>query len=100
MSNKRIDEIIKDQEQQPEGLTFPCDYPVKAMGPNTEKFKQEMLFIAQKHCSKADESKLRSNVSKTGKYQSVTITIVAKSREHLEGVYFELKSHVDVKWTL
>ena len=70
------------------------------MGPNTEKFKQEMLFIAQKHCSRADEKYMRISVSKTGKYQSVTITIEAKSREHLEGVYFELKSHIDVKWTL
>jgi putative lipoic acid-binding regulatory protein len=100
MTNKNIEEIVKTQDNQPDGLTFPCDYPIKAMGPNTEKFKQEMLFIAQKYCSRAEEKHLRSNLSKTGKYQSVTIIIVAKSREHLQEIYAELKSHNDVKWTL
>ncbi len=100
MTDKKIEEKVKDQQSEPEGLTFPCDYPVKAMGPNTEKFKQEMLFIAQKHCTRVNEEFLRTNISKTGKYQSITITIVAKSRVHLEGVYAEIKSHVDVKWTL
>jgi putative lipoic acid-binding regulatory protein len=100
MTNKKIEEILNNQETKPEGLTFPCDYPVKAMGPNTEKFKQEMLFIAQKYCTRAEEKHLRSSLSKTGKYQSVTITIIAKSRTHLEEIYAELKSHKDVKWTL
>ena len=100
MTNKKIEDIVNDQADKPEGLTFPCEYPVKAMGPNTERFKQEMLFIAQKHCSRAEEKHVSINVSKTGKYQSVTITIVTASREHLEGVYAELKQHIDVKWTL
>lgn len=97
---KNITNIVKNQEEKPEGLTFPCEYPVKAMGENSNKFLQEMLFIAQKHCPETKESHVRTNQSKTGKYQSVTITVQVSSRAHLEGLYSEIKSHKDVKWTL
>ncbi|MBL4661439.1 MAG: DUF493 domain-containing protein [Alcanivoracaceae bacterium] len=97
---RNITNIIKDQESEPEGLSFPCKYPIKAMGENTNRFLQEMLFIAQKHCPDTQEHHVRSNKSKTGKYQSVTITVEIKSRAHLEGLYIEIKSHKDVKWIL
>ena len=97
---KNITNIINNQEQKPEGLTFPCEYPVKAMGENSNKFLQEMLFIAQKHCPETEHHHVRSNQSKTGKYQSVTINVKVESRIHLEGLYLEIKSHKDVKWTL
>ena len=97
---KDLNSVIQDKKKMPEGLVFPCQYPVKAMGANTNKFLQEMLFIAQKHCPETKEHHVRSNQSKTGKYQSVTITVEVVSRTHLEGLYIEIKSHQDVKWTL
>jgi putative lipoic acid-binding regulatory protein len=108
MSNKKqprnLVNIIKDKKDNesegPEGLTFPCIYPVKAMGANTEKFKQEMLFIAQKHFEEVTESHVRTNQSKTGKYQSVTIHVEATSRVQLEALFIEIKAHIDVKWML
>ena len=97
---RNIKSIVKDQKNKPEGLTFPCQYPIKAMGENTNKFLQEMLFIAQKHCPETEEHHVRTNQSKTGKYQSITITVQVESRTHLESLYFEIKSHKAVKWTL
>jgi len=98
---KNITTILKENtEKNAEGLTFPCEYPVKAMGANTEKFRQEMLFIVQKHCPETTEHHLRTNVSKTGKYQSVTITVEVETRSHLEDIYVEIKSHKDVRWIL
>ncbi|MCF6288331.1 MAG: DUF493 domain-containing protein [Proteobacteria bacterium] len=98
---RSIVNVIKEhQDKEPEGLTFPCDYPVKVMGINTEKFKQEILFIVQKHFHSVTEADLRTNKSKTGKYQAVTITVPATSRLQLEALYREIKVHKDVKWTL
>lgn len=99
-NKKNITTIVNEQQDKPEGLTFPCDYPVKAMGENSHKFLQEMLFIAQKHCPEATEDDVRTNQSKTGKYQSVTITVKVESRAQLEGLYQEMRDHKDVKWTL
>ncbi len=101
MTNRIITNIVKDNlDKEPEGLSFPCDYPVKAMGTNTDKFRQEILFIVQKHFHEIKASDMRTNQSKTGKYQSVTITVHAKSRLQLEALYREIKVHKDVKWTL
>ena len=101
MTNRSLTNIIKtNQDKEPEGLTFPCDYPIKAMGVNTEKFKQEMLFIVQKHFKTDVEKDMRTKQSKTGKYQSVTIPVHATSRLQLEALYREIKTHKDVKWTL
>jgi putative lipoic acid-binding regulatory protein len=98
---RNLTNIIEDnKDKKPEGLTFPCVYPVKAMGANTEKFKQEMLFIAQKHFEEVNESHVRTNQSKTGKYQSVTIHVEATSRVQLEALFMEIKAHIDVKWML
>lgn len=98
---RNIVNVIKEnRNKEPEGLTFPCQYPVKAMGINGEKFKQEILFIVQKHFHGVKESDLRTNQSKTGKYQSVTITVHATSRLQLEALYREIKVHKDVKWML
>ncbi len=99
-NEKNITTIVKEQQDQPEGLTFPCEYPVKAMGENSQKFLQEMLFIAQKHCPETQQSNVRTNQSKTGKYQSVTITVQVESRTQLEALYQEMRDHKDVKWML
>ena len=103
MTNRNITTIIKQQTgkgKEPQGLTFPCKYPVKAMGINTNKFLQEMLFIAQKHCPQTSQEQVSTTVSRTGKYQSVTIIVEVDSRKQLETLYIELKQHIDVKWTL
>ena len=59
-----------------------------------------MLFIAQKHCPDTEEHHVRTNQSRTEKYQSVTITVNVESRTHLENLFIEIRSHKDVKWTL
>ncbi len=97
---KNITNIVNEQQETPQGLTFPCDYPVKAMGANNQKFLQEMLFIAQKHCEDTTEGNVRTNKSKTGKYQSVTIVVRVESRSQLEELYQEMREHKDVKWML
>ena len=100
MKEKNLEDIISNQEQKPEGLTFPCDYPVKAMGNNTNSFLEEMLFIAQKHCTDTKDCDVSCKQSRTGKYQSVTINVHVKSRQQLEDLFADLKQHKDVKWLL
>lgn len=103
MKNKninRLESVIEDNKDQAQGLVFPCSYPVKAMGENTPKFLQEMLFIAQKHCPNTLECHVKRTESRTGKYQSITITVEVDSREHLESLYAEIKAHESVKWIL
>ncbi len=82
------------------GLNFPCDYPVKAMGPNNEAFTEEIYQLVKKHCPDLKRETISTRASGSGTYQSVTLPVKAESRDHLIGIYRDLKNHKDVKWTL
>ncbi len=93
-----VDTSLDDNKEH--GLNFPCDYPVKAMGPNTEAFVTEMFDLVKKHCPDLKREDITTRASGSATYQSVTLPVKAESRDHLIGIYQDLKNHKDVKWTL
>ncbi len=93
-----VDTSLDNDEKH--GLNFPCDYPVKAMGPNTTEFADEMYALVKKHCPELKREDLTTRASGSATYQSVTLPVRAESRDHLITIYQDLKNHKDVKWTL
>lgn len=78
------------------GFDFPCDYQVKAMGLDNGEFHDVVVEILGKHCEEIDHEKIVCKASRNGKYLSVSVTIEAKSREHLDAIYDELTAHEKV----
>jgi len=81
-------------------LTFPCQFPIKIMGVQSDSFEDTMVMIARKHIPNLGEGSIKSKPSKTGKYLALTITFQAESREQLDNLYRELSAHDDVKMVL
>ena len=81
-------------------LEFPCRYPVKVMGPATEAFEQEVREIIQNFVAPLEESDITRRASRKGTYVSLTFTVHAASRDHLEKIYQRLHTHKDVMQTL
>lgn len=81
-------------------LTFPCQFPIKIMGLQSDSFETAMVMVARKHIPNLGEGSVKSRPSKTGKYLSVTITFQATSREQLDNLYRELSARDDVKMVL
>lgn len=71
---------------------FPCDYPLKVMGRNTDDFRSIVLGIVQKHAGDIAHSKIEERPSRDGTYLGVTITITATSKAQLDSLYVELTS--------
>lgn len=71
-------------------MEFPCEFPIKIIGHTSPEFEIEVLSIIRKHVSELKETAVQSRPSKNGKYQAVTVTIVATSREQLDTIYREL----------
>lgn len=86
--------------EEPKGLEFPCEYPVKAMGPNTDDFEQSIMDLVKQHAPEVSTNSVHSKTSSTGKFRSVTVLVYAHSKDHLVGIYQDLKDHPDVSWTL
>lgn len=81
-------------------IEFPCDFPVKAMGFAAPDFEEHVIGLVSRHASLASPRQVTTKESKGGRYLSVTVTVEARSREHLELVYFNLKSDERVVYIL
>ncbi len=85
---------------QPTGLTFPCQFPIKAMGPDSGELTSVVWGIVSRHAPETPAGAIRTSSSRQGRFLSVTVTITAHSREQLDAIYAELNAHEGVLATL
>lgn len=81
-------------------IEFPCDYPVKAMGFTDDGFEAHVLKLVSKHAELTEPRQISSRSSSGGKYTSITVSVWARSREHLELVYAQLKEDDKIVYIL
>ncbi len=85
---------------QAHGLTFPCEFPVKAMGRASATFTETAWTLVTAHAPDTPADNLRFSESRGGRYLSVTITIWAHSLDQLNAIYADLQGHQDILATL
>jgi len=85
---------------KPQGLVFPTQFPLKAIGKNTGKFEDEVIEIVRRHVPELPDTAISRRLSRDGKYLSVTAVFIAQSQEQLDGIYYELSSHADMMMVL
>ncbi len=84
--------MIKDNEE-PEGMQFPCEFQIKAMGLDDGLFDVIVIDIISRHCDTVRKDRVKSKRSRTGKYVSVSVLIEAHSRAQLDAIYDDLTAH-------
>ena len=91
-------ELVEAVEEAEELMKFPMDFPIEVMGNNTPSFPQTVADIARAHFEDFDEKTIEVRYSRTRKYMSVTVTVVARSREQLDSVYRAFHACPEVKF--
>ncbi len=94
---------MPDSLQKPEEeslIEFPCEFAVKVMGASLPEFHTFIYAIATKHDPEFDKDETTQNVSKTGKYVSLTLNIHAKNKAQLDALYQEFTDSEQVLWAL
>ncbi len=81
-------------------LEFPCQFPVKAIGRDTDEFEAIVTEIIRRHVPDLSDDAVTTRSSAGGKYLSVTATFIAESQEQLDAMYYELSSHEQVLMVL
>lgn len=81
-------------------IEFPCKFQIKAMGMAEDGFDILVVGIIRKHVSDLTENAVKSRLSQGGKYVSITVEVVAESKQQLDSIYFELTAHEKVLWAL
>jgi putative lipoic acid-binding regulatory protein len=77
-------------------MTFPCSFPIKLMGRESSEFRKTVRELVEKHTGPLDDDAIESSLSRNGRFVSVTITVVAESREQLDNIYRDATAHDDV----
>jgi putative lipoic acid-binding regulatory protein len=77
-------------EIEASALTFPCEFPIKAMGRAGCELDTIVVGIVRRHAPDLTEGAIHSRASKNGNYLSVTVVIRATSREQLDAIYQDL----------
>ncbi len=87
---------MAEQDQSQSLMTFPCDFPLKVIGKNEEGFTALVIAIIRRHIRSFDEAGINSITSGGWKYLSISITLVAESREQLDALYSDLGRHEQI----
>jgi len=87
-------------EEKTSLLEFPCSFPIKAMGKNSDDFEQLVSDIVLTHAELWPDEPIRSVPSKKGNYVSITAVIKAESQQQLDAIYRELTDCEQVKMAL
>jgi len=91
---------IRDIDQEPPKIEFPCDYPIKVMGLASSSFRAEILEVIHRHASPVPLEKVTERASAKGNYTSVTVVIEATGEEQLKLIFRELMDQESVKIVL
>jgi putative lipoic acid-binding regulatory protein len=81
-------------------LEFPCRFPIKAMGRQSEEFEMLVTRIVCSHADLWPNEPVRSVPSKAGNFVSVTAVIEAQSQQELDRIYQDLTDCVHVLMAL
>lgn len=72
--------------QEPQGLVYPCDFPLKMFGMNTLHFIAAVDRVVEEFVPREDWASTKTTPSKNDKYVSYTIVIIARDRDQLDKV--------------
>jgi putative lipoic acid-binding regulatory protein len=81
-------------------LEFPCEFPIKMMGRDSQEFRAAARGIVEKHVGAVADEAVQAALSRNGRFVSVTVTITATSKQQLDDIYRDVTAHGHVLMAL
>tara|TARA_R110000824_G_scaffold7892_4_gene35833 strand:+ start:60548 stop:60820 length:273 start_codon:yes stop_codon:yes gene_type:complete len=73
-------------------IEFPCEYPIKVMGPDVDNFSENILEIIYRHAPDLRDENINFRSSKNNNYLAVNVIIYATGVEQLQALFDDLKA--------
>lgn len=86
-------------DKKPE-IEFPCKYPIKVLGDAHPELNQHVIDVMNRHAPTITETDLNAKNSSKGKWQSITVAIIATGKPQLDAIFADLKTSPRVKMVL
>lgn len=88
------------EQSTPEDLmAFPCHYQFKAIGQGGDRFCREVIEAIELHAPVPTDA-VRSQASRHGTYQSISVMLIVNNTKQLTDIYAELKKVPGLKMLL
>lgn len=71
-------------------LEFPCEFPLKVMGKDSEAFYEATRRIVERHVGPLADDHVTHRPSRGGRYVATTFVIRAQSQAQLDAIYQDL----------
>lgn len=81
-------------------LDFPTNFTIKAFGPNTPEFIDEISNLASSSCEENDTPTFNYQLSKNKRYISISVSVYVTSKNNLDNIYRALTSHPQIKMVI
>ncbi|MFL2840471.1 MAG: YbeD family protein [Pseudohongiellaceae bacterium] len=81
-------------------VEFPCEYPVKVMGKNTDDFSDIILEIIRRHAPDLRDENVSFQPSRNENYLAVNVIIYATGTQQLQALFDDLKASGRVSMVL
>jgi uncharacterized protein len=91
---------MSESKEPQQELQFPCEFPIKIIGDNSESYVPMVIAILQEHVPELNGDAVTTRSSSGGKYLSVSTTFTAQSRQQLDDLYRALTAHPNIRWVL
>jgi len=79
-------------------MQFPCDFPLKIIGKNSEQFSHDIEEIVRQHFP--GDVTIQTQPSQNSNYLAITATVRAHDQATLDALYQDLTKHPDIKMVL
>lgn len=73
-------------------IEFPCDYPIKVMGRNTDDFSDVVLEVIRRHAPDLRNENISFRSSRANNYLAVNVIIYATGEAQLQAIFDDLKA--------
>ncbi len=77
-------------QPEPPKIEFPCEYPIKVLGLNTDDFESIIVEVFHRHAPGFDTETVLIKMSSKGTFNSLNITITATGTEQLDALHKDL----------
>jgi putative lipoic acid-binding regulatory protein len=71
-------------------IEFPCAYPVKILGRQSDDFEAVVLGVVHRHAPGYDSETVSLRASRKGRFVALTVTITATGPEQLDALHRDL----------
>lgn len=83
-----------------EVFSFPCEISLKAIGKDEGDYRQFVVDTVTKYIADLDLARIHTKPSSGDHFLSVTVPLLAQSREQLDEIYNQLSSDPRTKMLL